>query len=486
MTEIDSQALREFDAACRLRFDVFYRRCFLTLNPGTPFEDAWSIDAMAHYAEQVIRGEIRRGIVNMPPRYGKSLMFNVALCAYVLGHDPRKRIFCISYAGPLSSEHAAQFKAIVESTWYQRVFPRMKIKRMVDDEIYTTKRGYRRWTSVYGSMTGMGGDLFIVDDPIKPVDCLSQAKRDTVNKWFNETLLPRLDNKTIGIILVVMQRLHIDDLSGYLLRNSERRWTHLNLPAIAEVPQDVEIGRGKVHLRKIGDVLHPARESAEILDMQRQDMGSSIFSAHYQQRPIPIGGALLLAEWFQYYTDLPERDETSFVLESWDTASKQGLLNSYSVCTTWLVHQNNYYLLHVLRKRMTFPQLVEAAKSLGKEFRARYILIEDASSGTGLAQTIKGQFPSAVRLVKAELNKDIRLFLQQPKFEQGRVLFPKEAAWLKLFLEELLSFPESGHSDQVDSVSQALAFEAPFRYSAASVRGLESLLFSGLAFTRFM
>jgi len=485
MTVIDAQALREFDAACRLRFDVFYHRCFLTLNPGAIFEDAWSIDAMAHFAEQVIRGELRRGIVNMPPRYGKSLMFNVALCAFVLGHDPRKRIFCISYAGPLSSEHAAQFKAIVQSAWYQRVFPRMKIKRIVDDEVYTTKRGFRKWTSVLGSMTGMGGDLFVVDDPIKPVDCLSPVKRDAVNQWFSNTLLTRLDNKETGIILVVMQRLHIDDLSGYLLRTSEGRWVHLNLPAIAEMPENVEIGRGQIHRRKVGDVLHPARESAETLERQRYDMGLSVFSAHYQQRPIPVGGALLLSEWFQLFTELPERDENSYVLQSWDTASKQGLLNSYSVCTTWLVHLEKYYLLHVLRKRMTFPQLVAAVESLAQEFSPRDILIEDASSGTGLAQTIKGKYPSAVCLVKAELNKDIRLFLQQAKFEQGRVLFPKDASWLQLFLEELLSFPESMHSDQVDSVSQALAFEAPFRYSAASVRGLESLI-NGFAFTRFM
>ena len=219
---------------------------------------------------------MRRGIVNMPPRHGKSQMFNVALCAFILGHDPRKRIFCVSYAGPLSSEHAAQFRAIVESAWYQRLFPRMRIKRIVDDEVYTTKRGFRRWTSVMGSMTGMGGDLFIVDDPIKPVDCLSQVKRDGVNQWFSNTLLSRLDHKETGIILVVMQRLHMDDLSGYLLRNSDG-WTHLNLPAIAEMPQDIELGAGRMHRREVGDVLNPARESRETLERQRQEMGSAVF-----------------------------------------------------------------------------------------------------------------------------------------------------------------------------------------------------------------
>src|SRR5690348_6691897 len=276
MTDIDGQALRELGAACRLRFSIFYQRCFLTLNPGAHFKDNWSIDAMAAFAEQIIRGDMRRGIVNVPPRHGKSQMLNVALCAFILGHDPRKRIFCISYAGPLSSEHAAQFRAIVESAWYQRIFPRMKIKRIVDDEVYTTKRGYRRWTSVLGSMTGMGGDLFIVDDPIKPVDCLSQAKRDAVNQWFSNTVLPRLDDKEKGVILVIMQRLHLDDLSGYLLRNSDG-WSHLNLPAIAEMPQDIQIGDGRVHRREVGDVLHPARESRQTLERQRQDMGAAIF-----------------------------------------------------------------------------------------------------------------------------------------------------------------------------------------------------------------
>ena len=106
---------------------------------------------------------------------------------------------------------------------------------MVDDEVYTTERGFRRWTSVLGAMTGMGGDVFIIDDPLKPVDALSEVKREAVNQWYINTLLSRLDNKETGIILVVMQRVHQDDLSGYLLRDSEDVYEHLELPAIAEI-----------------------------------------------------------------------------------------------------------------------------------------------------------------------------------------------------------------------------------------------------------
>ena len=154
---MDARALRELDAALRLRFDLFLHRCFLTVNPGAIFFDNWHIDAMAYQLELVREGKVRRLIGNMPPRNLKSLTFNVAFSAFVLGHDPRKRIFCISYGSELAAEHSAQFKAIVQSDWYQRIFPRMRIKRIVDDDVYTTERGFRRWTSVMGAMTGMGG-----------------------------------------------------------------------------------------------------------------------------------------------------------------------------------------------------------------------------------------------------------------------------------------------------------------------------------------
>lgn len=475
MTEMTAIDLKALDAACRLRFDIFYQRCFAMLNPAANFQDNWSIDAMAAFAEKVIRGEIRRGIVNVPPRHGKSLMFNVALCAFMLGHDPTLRIFVISYAAQLSSEHSTLFRAIIESEWYKRIFPRMKIKRIVDDQVFTTKRGFRRWTSVLGSMTGMGGDVFIVDDPIKPVDCLSQANRNAVNAWFSNTLLPRLDNKEDGIVLVIMQRLHIDDLSGYLQRQTDS-WTKLVMSAIAEVPQEFDLGRGRTYKRQPGEVLNPARESRATLDNLRAEMGSPTFSAHYQQRPVPIEGAMLWSEWFQFVDAAPTPDRSSYIIQSWDTAAKQGLLNSYSACVTILVHQGNYYILHVLRKRMTFPQLLEAAEALARRFKPRHILIEDASSGTGLAQILKRKFPLAVRTIKPEHDKVVRLFLQQPKFEQRRVHFLTNQPWLSTLLEELLSFPESPYSDQVDAISQALAFQPYDGNSAENIAGYRSFL----------
>lgn len=461
VTVMDSQDLREYDAACRLRFDIFYQRCFLTLNPGQEFKDNWSTDAMAYFASRFIGGEFRRGIVNMPPRYGKSQMFNVALSAFILGHDPRKRIFCIGYAGPLASEHATMFKDIVESPWYQRLFPRMQIKRSIDSDIYTTKRGYRRWTSVLGSITGMGGDIFIVDDPIKPVDCRTPASRDKVNDWLRHTLFQRLDNKEKGQILLVMQRLHLDDPSGYILRNFEG-WEHLRLPAIAEMPHDVEIGQGRIYKRQVGEVLNPARESLETIERLKIENGPIVFAAQQQQEPVPEGGVMLPSTLFQFYDELPEQDDESFIIQSWDCGAKTNLTSSFSVCTTWLLHRQCFYLMHVFRKKMMIHELVESAERLEAQFKPRYIMIEDASSGTSLGELIKFKFAGRVHMVKPILSKELRLYEQTFKFHQGRVFFPRIAPWLRVFLEELRCFSEGELSDQVDSMTQALDFKMPY------------------------
>jgi predicted phage terminase large subunit-like protein len=479
---MQANEVRELDAALRLRFDLFLMRCFLTVNPGDIFMDNWHIDAMTYQAERIVNGEVRRLIVNMPPRNLKSLTFNVALSAFLLGHDPRKRIFCISYGAELAAEHSAQFKAIVQSEWYQRIFPRMRIRRIVDDEVYTTERGFRRWTSVLGAMTGMGGDVFIIDDPLKPVDALSEVKREAVNQWYSNTLLSRLDNKETGIILVVMQRVHQDDLPGYLLRDSEEVYEHLELSAIAEIPKRIPLGRARFYDWPVGEALHPVFESLETLQKLRREMGSQIFSAHYLQRPIPQGGAMLPSEWFQYYTELPEREDGSYILQSWDTAAKLGLLNSFSVCTTWLVNGRDYYLLDVFRRKVTYPALRDTAIALAERYKPRYVLIEDAMTGSALADELKHKFSFAIKRIKPEADKQVRLYVQSAKFEQGRVWFPKEAPWLQIFLEELLSFPDSRHSDQVDSISQALGYK-PSGWTDESLANYNTFL-EGLVLAR--
>lgn len=455
MTKHDRLLLK---LAMRHRFDLFLRRSFLTLNPGRAFLPNWHLLAIAHQLERIRRGEINRLIINLPPRSLKSLMVTVAFPAFVLGHQPNKRIFTISYGDELANKHSSDSRSIMESDWYGDIFPEMRIARSLEDQVTTSARGFRKSTTVMGALTGLGGDLFILDDPQKAADALSDARRNSLNNWFSNTLVSRLDNKQTGAIIVVMQRVHMNDLCGFLTEASDE-WTVLSLPAIAEVEEQIPIGDAEFYQRSIDEVLHPAHESRETLAKLRHVLGSDIFAAQYQQAPIPLGGGMIKRAWLRYYEahELPERTYRAKVIQSWDTAAKDGAHNDWSVCTTWLVVNDLYYLLDLIRGRYEYPRLRDTAIALAQRYRPDKVLIEDASTGTALAQDLRPVLRQPVTLVPVERDKKGRLYVQQAKFEAGRVLFPKGAPFLPELEAELLTFDQSKHDDQVDSISQALA-----------------------------
>jgi predicted phage terminase large subunit-like protein len=452
------------DAILRTDFDSFLRRCLMTLNPGSRYLPSWHLEAIAHRLERIRRGEITRQIFNMPPRHLKSLTVSVAFPAFVLGHEPWRRIFAISYSSELSSKHASDFRSIVESPWYRRAFPDMRITRSLEDEVVTTARGFRKATSVYGTLTGLGGDIFIVDDPQKPVDAQSDTQRNGLNQWVSNTLMSRLDSKERGIVIVVMQRVHLNDLSGYLMESGG--WEVLSLPAIAQTDEIVAIGENEFHQRRAGEALHPELESLESLDELQRKIGSDVFAAQYQQSPVPPGGAMIRRKWLRYYDQLPERTSRATIIQSWDTAAKNGAQNDWSVCTTWMLSDNRFYLINLVRDRFEYPSLRAAAISLAKLHRPRCVLIEDASTGTALAQELKSiYFGGAARLVPIERDKIGRLYVHQAKFEAGLVLFPRNAPFLPQLEAELLTFPQGKNDDQVDSISQALSYQSGYDYT---------------------
>ena len=445
----------------RSDFESFLHRCFLMLNPGAQYIPNWHIKAIAHQLQLIRDGKVNRLIINMPPRYLKSLTVSVILPAFLLGHDPRMKIFGVSYSNDLSAKHAADFRAIVKSDWYRKAFPSMRVDRVADSDVFTTKRGFRRSTSVSATLTGLGGDMIILDDPQKPVDAQSDTLRNSLNQWFTNTLLSRLDNKATGIIILVMQRVHLHDLTGFLVDNS-KDWTVLSLPAIAEADETIPIGDDKFHKRRVGEALHPRYETLATLEKLRTEMGSAIFSAQYQQSPVPDGGAMIHREWIRYYDQPPERTYRTKVIQSWDTAAKVGSQNDWSVCTTWLLVDKHFYLLDVTRGRYEYPQLRATAIALAQRYDPHKILVEDASTGIALAQELKQSDIYSVRPVPIERDKQGRLFVHQAKFEAGLVLFPRIAPFLAQLEAELLTFPQGKHDDQVDSLSQALSYKGGY------------------------
>ena len=198
-----------------------------------------------------------------------------------------------------------------------------------------------------------------------------------------------------------------------------------------------------------------------VLDALRQQLGSDVFAAQYQQCPVPPGGAMIKRSWLRYYDNVPEeRGYGAKVIQSWDTAAKNGAQNDYSVCTTWLLFEKNFYLLDVTRGRYEYPRLKATALALAERYEPDVVLIEDASTGTALAQELEeAHFGFAVRLVPIERDKIGRLYIHQAKFEAGLVHFPKGASFLSEVEAELLLFPQGKNDDQVDSISQALSYQ---------------------------
>lgn len=441
-----------------LRYDLlsFIQKSFQTVSPGGQYIHNWHIEAIAWHLTQCIHGSVKRLIITLPPRSLKSIACSVALPAWVLGNDPTRRIICASYAQDLAIKHALDCRSVMESDWYRQCFPytRPNPVKNTQAEIQTTHKGYRLATSVGGSLTGRGGNLLIIDDPHKADEAQSDTRREAVIDWFLNTVISRLDNKKDDVIILIMQRLHEFDLAGHQLDASG--WTHLNLPAIAEITRDIEVGNGRLYSWKAGDALQPKREPIEVLESLRASMGSYVFAAQYLQRPAPAGGGMIKWEWFRRYKSTPDRVMGDLVVQSWDTANKAGEDNDWSVCTTWLCRDRTMYLLDVFRRRLEFPALYHIVRKLAASWQAGLVIIENANAGTALIQQLQRDTSLILRWHTPKLDKATRMLAESPALEQGRVLIPGDAPWLDDFHREVVQFPKGRYDDQVDSLSQFL------------------------------
>jgi len=347
---------------------------------------------------------------------------------------------------------------VMQSNWYRSAFPQTKFSATKNAtlDFQTTRNGYRYSTSVGGTLTGRGGGLIIIDDPLKPQDAMSDSKRSSVNEWFDRTLYSRLDDQRDDVIILIMQRLHLDDLAGYVL--DKEPWVHLNLPAIAEADEDIPVGRAGIYHRRVGELLHPARLDSVELARLRDNLGAFNFSAQYQQRPIPEQGEIVKWEWFRTYDHLPGSAPDDRIVQSWDTASTAGQLSDFSVCTTWLVKGKDYYLKHIMRAKLLYPDLKLEIINQAQAHGASQVIIEDKGSGTSLIQDL--QCTSGVPRptpFKPDTDKITRMSAQSSRIQAGQVHLPQREAWLEEFRAELAQFPHGKHDDQVDSLSQFLA-----------------------------
>jgi predicted phage terminase large subunit-like protein len=301
--------------------------------------------------------------------------------------------------------------------------------------------------------------LIVVDDLMKAADANSAVERQRVRDYYEQTLLSRLNNKSEGRVVLIQQRLHEDDLPGYLLESGQ--FEHLNLPAIAVEDEAIPIGFDQLHLRRMGEALCPEREPLETLERLRLEMGPAVFSAQYQQDPTPPGGNRFRWEWFGTYDEDLPRTAFSWIVQSWDTALTAEPTSDYSVGTTWGFREGRWHLLALTRDRMDFPDLKRRVRAQADHWRADLVLIEQAGSGYPLIQQLRHEDRARgarYQFRKVKEDKITRFEAQTAQLETGRYLVPAQAPWLTDFRRELLAFPSGKYDDQVDSLVQFVAW----------------------------
>lgn len=460
-TAVLASALRTSAArACLLGFVLYTRAGY---RAGWVHEE--TCKELDRFLEAVVDKKSPRLMITMPPRHGKSELSTRRFPAYVFGRYPDMSIISASYGADLSSRMNRDVQRIMDSEDYRDLFPDTRLfgknVRSVVDGSYLRNsdifeivghKGCYRSSGVGGGITGMGGDILIIDDPLKDrAEADSLTIREKVWDWYTSTLYTRLSPG--GGILLIQTRWHMDDLAGRLLEAARAeegdQWRCVNFPAIAEFDEPY---------RKAGEALHPERYPLEQLFKYKAALGGRDWAALYQQQPSPDGGAIFRKEWVQYYLpkDLPDRFDKMLI--SWDMTFKDGDDTDFVVGQVWGRAGGRFFLLDQVRGRMDFVATVQAFLAMADKWpRALEKLVEDKANGPAVISSLKSRI-SGIIPINPDGSKTARAHAVTPLFEAGNVFIPhpQTCAWITDYSAELLQFPAAAHDDQVDATTQAL------------------------------
>lgn len=451
----------------RRKLHRFVKAAWPILEPGTPFQDNWHIEAICEHLEAVVNGQISRLIINMPPRFMKSMLTSVLFPAWAWANKPELRFLTGSYSKDLATRDSVQSRRLMESVWYKERFG-FKFQFTSDQNVKTryvnNKLGHRVSTSVDSAATGEGGDILLVDDPINAKEANSQQARQAAITWWRETMSTRYNDPKTGAAIIVMQRLAEDDLAGYLL--SEGGWEHLCLPMRFEKKHTKTTSLGfKDPRKKDGELIFPARFDEKATKRLETELGTYATAGQLQQRPTPRGGGVLKSEWFGRYRVLPKIVKRRVY---GDTAQKTAERNDYSVLELWGLGDNGrIYLLDMIRGKWEAHELEKKAidfwnKHLDYDEHLSCPLtkmkIEDKTSGTGLIQNLKKK-GIPVEGIPRTKDKLTRAYDGQPMLEAGLVIIPESAPFVSDFTEEVDKFTKDDshmHDDQIDPMLDAI------------------------------
>ena len=458
---LDGTQIEQHRRGLQAKLAAFVRFFWPVLEPATPLQWNWHLDLLCDNLTQVAEGKCRRLIINVPPRSMKSLLCTVFYPVWRWIAAPQRRFMFVSYSEELSTDHSVFRRNVLNSERYRRYWgARVCLSEDQNRKMQyeNTQRGVMFATSIAGSATGKGCDELIVDDPLNAQNALSDKERETTNRNFDTTFRSRLNNPATGNIIVIMQRLHENDLTGHLLAREPGAWTHIKLPAEAEVPESLTFSNPdwETHERRPGDLLWPERFPREVLDGLKTALGSWAYAGQYQQNPAPFGGGIIKRDWIKYYQELPE-DKGKWI-QSWDCSFKETRDSDYVVGQVWAHFGANYYLVDQVRERMDFVRTGQAIREMSRKYpQATAKLVEDKANGPAVIRSLRDHINGIIPRTPKD-PKLGRLNSVSPLFESGNILLPERAAWVGDFVHELLHFPNAANDDQVDACTQAIEY----------------------------
>lgn len=446
---------------CERSLYEYVKHSWPIIEPKTKFLPNWHVGLITEYLTAVLDGEILRLIINIPPRYMKSILTSVTWPTWAWTKRPELRFLYTSYNAALSTKHNTDRRLIVESPWYRKHWGH-SVQLAKDQNLKSffqnTARGHMLATSIGGGSTGHGGDILCIDDPHNPKQALSPIQRVEAIEYITGTFITRLDDKEKGAVVAIMQRLHEEDATGYLLGESDD-YTHLDIQGIAQERRVYSFPITKIKKTvEIGSILWPKRESRETMEKTRQEMGELHFAAQYLQSPTHQEGDIFKTDWWKYWDTLP--DKIHEFLFSWDTAFKDKETSSFVVGQAWARSFANYYLMDQVRGHWNFPKTVKEFKSFTKKYpKIGLKLVEDKASGPMINDFLKDEISGIVTVNVPKLDKVARAQGVSYLIESGNVYLPadhKRFNWVPGFILECKNFPRGKFDDQVDTMSQAL------------------------------
>ncbi len=443
----------------------FTKSSWQAIEPGRDFYDNWHIDAVSDHLQAVVEGDIKRLIINIPPRHMKSISVAVALPAWAWTIQPEKKFLYASYAGSLSIRDSVKCRRLLDSRWYKEHFGetfKLTSDQNQKQRFENNKTGARIATSVDGALTGEGGDIIVIDDPHNVRESESSTVREGVLEWWDQAMQTRLNDPKTGAFIIIMQRVHENDLTGHILSNElGDEWDHLCLPARYEIGHPT-ITRSTLNFfdprTEEGELLWPDRIDDKTLANLERSLGSYAAAGQLQQRPMPKGGGILKAEWWVPWEkeELPSNIE--YVLQSWDTAFSTKENSSYSARTTWGVFRNNgqvnVIVIDMWYDRVSYPELRKIAQESYEEWEPDAVLIEKKASGQSLLQDLR-MAGIPVLEYSPDRDKQARAHASSALLEDGRIYFPFNKKWAKDLIDICAAFPAGDNDDIVDTCTQA-------------------------------